>query len=138
MSFNFINVSKAIIILMSGTPEYLECLNGQWRRPIVILKNLNNFNHNISTVCLSDEKNLTDYLQCLVNQGKRILIYDSNIADLYHLYIHYKQLEDLLGLKVSFLCSKFNKRYSRYCNEEDYQRLIDTELTLTCCLLPLR
>lgn len=135
LSFKFINDSKAIIILMSGTPEYVECLSDQWRRPINILKMFDKTNHNVATVCLAPvtreykdrEYYLKEQLYKLASQGKRIVVYDSNIADLWALYTMYEGRQQQLSIRVSFICSKHNKKYFPYCDTEQLKVLVETD-----------
>ena len=135
LSFNFINSSNAVIILMSGTHEYIECLRGSWSRPLEILVNLDTSIHNVETICLvpaatknkGDENDIREQLERLVKLGKRIVVYDSNIADLYSLYAQYKLRQDELGVKVSFLCSTHNKDYYPKSDQSDLEIIIDTQ-----------
>lgn len=135
LSFNFINESDARIILMSGTPEYIECLRDSWSRPISVLMPLDNSVHNVDTICLvpaatkknGDEKDIEEQLEQLVRLGKRIVVYDSNIMDLYQLYAKFKLRQEELGINVSFLCSKHNKTYYPKSNKDDLEILMDTQ-----------
>lgn len=137
LSFNFINNSKGIILLMSGTPEYIECLKDSWKRPLKILADLDTTVHNVDTVCLipastknnGGEKDIESQLESLVRQGKRIIVYDSNIVDLYKLYAKYKTRQDDLGVMVSFICSKYNRQYYQKCDRETLETLMDTQRT---------
>lgn len=135
LSFKFVNDSEAIVILMSGTPDYISCLEGQWRRPIKTLATLDKSNHNIMTVCLapaaSKDKNgeylLEEHLEKLAKEQKRIIVYDSNIDDLFKMSAKFEQRQDELGIKVSFICSTNNKRYATHCDKERLAILTDTE-----------
>ena len=57
---------------------------------------------------------------------KRIIVYDSNISDLYSLSTEYKQQASELGIKVSFICSKRNKEYSAFSDTDTLEILMDT------------
>lgn len=130
-SFNFINKSNAIILLMSGTPEYLQGIKDLWKRPIVTLVDIDKNNHNVTKVCLcsstkEDELLLKQELDNLVRMKKRIIVYDSNISDLYILSKEYKQQAAELGIKVAFICSKRNKEYSAFSDTDKLEILMDT------------
>ena len=135
LSFSYVNNSPAVVILMSGTPEYIECLKDQWNRPIVTLKDLNKANHNLITVCLApaavkkplNEYLLEQHLEKLVQEQKRILVYDSNINDLYKLYGEFKKKQDELGINISFICSMHNKSHYKHCDKERLDILTATE-----------
>ncbi len=131
-SFNFINKNDAIVILMSGTPDYLEGIKDLWERPIVTLVNIDKDNHNITKVCLSlatkeDEILLRRELDRLVRLKKRVIIYDSNIRELFDLSNEYKQKASELGIKVSFICSSRNRDYFEFSDTESLEILIDTK-----------
>ncbi len=130
-SFNFVNGSSAVVILMSGTPDYLTGIEDLWRRPIVTLVDTDRGNHNITKVCFSpaakeDEALLKTELDRLVRMKKRVIVYDSNIKELFDLSEEYKQKAPELGIRVSFICSKRNKDYSCFCDTEDLEVLTDT------------
>lgn len=130
-SFNFVNSSDAIILLMSGTPDYLAGINELWRRPIVTLADIDKGNHNITKVCLSpattdDEELLMAELDRLATMKKRIIVYDSNIKELLVLSNKYKQRAGELGIKVSFICSKQNRNYAEYCDTKGLDMLTNT------------
>lgn len=135
LSFNFINESDARIILMSGTPEYIECLRISWSRPISILMPLDSSVHNVDKICLvpaatknkGDENDIKEQLERLVKLGKRIVVYDSNITDLYQLYAQYKVRQGELDINVSFLCSQHNKTYYPKSDQADLARLMATQ-----------
>ena len=134
LSFGFINKSKSIVILMTGTPESLMCIESSWEKPIEVLKDLDKSNHNVQTVCLApytrkgndDEYHLKKHLEKLVRERKRILVYDSNATELYEQYMHFKSLETELGLNFSFICSRHNSLF-KHCDEEQLERLAKTE-----------
>lgn len=131
ISFNFVNKSNSIVILMSSTPDYLEGIKDQWIRPIVILEDINKNNHNITKLCLAsatkeEEALLKLRLERLVKMRKRIIIYDSNIAELYQFSSEYKCRQEELGIKVSFICSKRNKDFAVHCDTEDLEALTST------------
>lgn len=135
LSFNFINSSESVVILMSGTPEYIECLKGSWGRPLKTLAELDTSIHNVERICLvpaakkssGDEQHIRAQLEELVRQGKRIVVYDSNIAELYQLYDQYKLQLKELGIKVSFLCSKHNSKHYPKSDQSDLKILMDTQ-----------
>lgn len=135
LSFSYVNNSNAVVILMSGTPEYIECLKDQWNRPIVTLKDLNKANHNLTTVCLAPaatKRNQSEYLleqhlERLAQEQKRIIVYDSNINDLYKLSERFKQRQDELGISVSFICSTHSKSHYKHCDKEKLDILTVTE-----------
>ncbi len=135
LSFNFINNSNAVIILMSGTPDYIECLRDSLSRPISVLMPLDTSVHNVDTICLvpaankknGDEDDIKEHLEQLVKLGKRIVVYDSNITDLYQLYAQYEVRQGELGINVSFLCSQHNKTYYPKSDEDDLRILMDTQ-----------
>lgn len=135
LSFNFINSSNAVVLLMTGTPEYIECLKDSWSRPLKVLIPLDTSVHNVDTVCLvpsssknsGGERNIREQLETLVRQGNRIVVFDSNLADLYHLYAQYELRQEELGINVSFLCSKHNKTYYPKSNKDDLEILMDTQ-----------
>lgn len=131
-SFNFINKSDAIVILMSGTPDYLEGIKDLWERPIVTLADIDKSNHNITKVCLSsatkeDETLLKKELDRLVRMKKRIIVYDSNIKELFDLSNEYKQKASELGIKISFICSSRNRDYFEFSDTENLEILMDTK-----------
>ena len=130
-SFNFINQSNSIVILMSGTPDCLNGIKSLWERPIVTLVDIDSSNHNVTKVCLcsatkEDELLLKQELDKLVRMKKRIIVYDSNIKDLYSLSTEYKQQASELGIKVAFICSKRNKDYSSLSDTDTLEILMDT------------
>lgn len=130
-SFDYINNSNAIVILLSGTPDYLEGIKDRWNRPIEVLAELDKTLHNVSRVCLASatkggEDLLRDELRRLVRLQKRIIVYDSNIAELYQLSTEYKQQADELGIKVSFICSSRNREFARFSDTDDRDVLLAT------------
>ena len=134
LSFGFVNNSSATVILMTGTPEALKCIENLWDRPVEVLKDLDTSNHNVQTVCLAPyverdkdgEYHLKKHLETLAREGKRILVFDSNAAELYEQYSRFKDLENELGLRVSFICSRHNRLFV-HCDEEQLDRLAATE-----------
>jgi hypothetical protein len=130
-SFNFVNNSDAIILLMSGTPDCLAGINELWRRPIVTLADIDKGNHNITKVCLSpatddNQELLMAELDRLATMKKRIIVYHSNIKKLLDLSTKYKQRASELGIKVSFICSLRNKDYAEHCDTKELDRLTKT------------
>jgi hypothetical protein len=124
-SFDFVNNSAAIILLMSGTPDYLTGIEDLWRRPIVTLADIDRCNHNLTKVCLSpatkeDEALLKAELDRLVAMKKRIIVYDSNIRELFDLSAEYKRKAEELGIKVSFICSSRNRNYSEFSDTRSW------------------
>lgn len=131
ISFDFVNNSNAVVILLSGTPECLEAIKEHWKRPIVQLADIDRENHNLTNVCLAPvnadgNKFLLARLDSLAEQGKRILVYNSNIEKLHALSEKYKCRQAELEIKVSFICSEKNERFSRYSDKEALDRLIET------------
>jgi hypothetical protein len=131
-SFNFVNNSKAVVLLMTGTPDYLKAIKGLWRRPIMPLVEIDRQDHNIEKVCLcsaskAEEAFLKAELDRLVSMKKRIIVYDSNISELYQLCAEYQHKADELGVKVSFICSRRNQEYSKHSDNEALETLIDSK-----------
>lgn len=136
LSFGFVNQSNAIVILMTGTPDYIECLEKSWRRPIKTLIGLDKSNHNVTNIILSPalskrnggEQRLLHHLDRLISQRKRIVVYDSSIADLHNLFTRYETQQEKLGIKASFICSAHNKSYRiNDHDKEALEKLMDTE-----------
>ena len=136
LSFNFVNQSNAIVILMTGTPDYVNCLKNAWRRPLKVLIDLDTSNHNVTNVILAPalpkgkggDFHLLQHLKLLVSQRKRIMVYGSNLAELRALFTQYESQQESLGIKVSFICSTHNKQYPlKDQDKETLKKLIDTE-----------
>lgn len=135
LSFSFVNNSSAVVILLSGTPKYIECLKEYWRRPIEVMISLNRTLHNVTKICLATKRDqLHQHLEELIKKKKRIIVYDSNIAELHSLYTTYKKKETELGIQSAFICSQHRKKYKKDCNQEILETLMSTEKIETTLL----